>query len=56
MLPTIILDAFIDKLPMFDPAWPDELREAWLKIAGELLSQKCRQICCDIPSAKPHPA
>jgi hypothetical protein len=38
-MPTALLYAFIEKLPEFDPTWPDDLRQAWLDIAGRLLRE-----------------
>lgn len=43
---TAALFALIDKLPPMDMRWSDDLREAWLSIAGRLMAECEAQTIC----------
>jgi len=47
-MPTVMIAAFIDKMPVFDPQWPDELQVAWMGIACVLMREIRHQLCCDV--------
>jgi hypothetical protein len=42
MIERQLLEFFIDRLPVFDPTWPEPLIEKWLECYIRLWRQICR--------------